>query len=1327
MRLKDVRTNSPAGRRYTSHTFTPDPGLLTFDANGNLQAEISITIGQLQTQNGDPLPSTVIVEPSAELKILLSASTTNGSSAISTVTQNGETIGYFAIITENITAFDYDERYDDLFSAEVVADSDWTPKPDRWLKTYDFDGVLQNAYDLRSAPTDQFAFNCALALDFNRDQAVVFDTDSNTISRVLFGLGPISSSIKYTDMVRDCAAIAFNRENKIKIYDTFFSLATEITLNDVAGVLLAEGKLWAYAQGQSRLYSWDLNSSLVLTNPQTYDFAGRIHSIAYSDQILICSEHELVDLTDTALAAFDADVRNSHVYDGTLYTTHGQNNYITKTNLSDFSSQKIVIADAFFLDVVNVQAGGRVYVSDLETKKVYVRDQFNQDWDVGYGAFGIAFANFIYLFDAYNDLPSKIDIDALVYELDTTNFVDIERFPLGDIGLTGNLVVTESNKPIRTQLFPADPDYTLVVNGIDQPNSILIQQGDVVQVRFNFEPEKADPLFFGLVIDQDIYPITVWVDDSRIVPLEFKFEPVWGAVPDTLVTSNTVLIESLTHPVSVTTDIGVLIVNGVDVGDTYTIQNDDTLAIRVRSDLLGCNVVTATVTVEGRFSTPFSVSTASESSDPATSPRPVLNFTPEYNQPLGKFVTSSEITVPSNRTPTIFTIPPHYEAQFIVNGTPAGNQIEAKSGDKIRIRLKTDYHYETAHLVPISTCYGTGGFVAYTIGDSTPDPFTFGTILGASIKEFLTSLEPTIIGIGTNVLVPVLVPYGTELWHNGVKVPLNGEMDWRGVPLKDTFVLLNMSNYDTLQLKGYGRPKHGDTVNLDCYVGGRRGTWTIDTFDLKDSVHVDPTVETVLAGVAEEADWISDSIVPYQFNVKVTSNGTKKISKPKTFSVTAPKSVATQQLAVQTKENSSSVTFDQVSPTVLSHNNLSFAFEGNFLFTNNTLTFKSDVDVNWIKGNTPVASDQFDTVINKVGTILIPKPQTFEHSKSHATIVFDYDPDILVHNHPHHLLQMKATAIVNKTNGVYVVNPIDTNGISVVVTKGPQQIVISSKFNVRSFSPKPFVLFDLSDTRVFGGYGHLKLGREFEVIASGVLETIDRTDWFNNNSNRNNFTTEHKFEVLPQHSLVELSTQFKVNPQAKVVKYDPKYQTSNLPNLVNFVPSFISTEAHPLVKAKPDFTKSKESDLVKVRPNYSVTTSNLDPTLSNGDIVANKNASVVYIPKFGNRVRKTNAPIIVNQVGYEATDRSELYSVAPNNEHEFTGSYIRTPLAYELHDGYFATPEEAEVNGLSYGYELGEFYPIYVDEKGWAWTVKMPCANLCNPMDCPAVGYIQGG
>lgn len=1329
MILTDVRQNKLPGSKHTSLTFFPDPGLMTLDILGNLFATFSVSAGQLQRLDGTVVSPTDYIYLGDELKVVLSSPNQNGASAASVIYQNNTAVGYFVLTTENVVSYSYDSRYDDLFSSEVVPDIVWVPEVENSIKSFDFDGVQTGNYDLTQPATNLFAMNSLVALDFQRDVAVVFNTENKTVARRLVGNGPVSSSDLYgTDLVRAATAIAFNKENSVKIYDSYFTQVRTINFNDVAGVYFYGNILYVWSKSGTQITAYTINrNTLAISSQQDYSFSGTIQAVvSYAGTVYVLSQEEIVTLNDTVVAALDAKARNAVVVNNYLYVTHGANTYVSKIDLANgFANSRLNIVGANFLDSIVAQPSGRIYITDVEANKIYVREQFNQDWDVGFGGYGIAVSDQIYVFDAYPTMPSKIDIDTLKFTLDTSAFVDIEDFPLGNTGITGAIEVLTANRSVRVQLFPASPFTTLMVNGVDVADITTVNVGDILTVRFDYEFGQTDPMMIGLAIDQQVFISNVYVDDSRIVPFDFKFESRYNVTPNTQITSNIVSISHLTAPVTVKTSLGILIKNGLEVGGTTTIANGDTLAVKVLSSADNCEVVTARITIQDpRFETPFSVSTVSDIPDLENINRPILEFTSRYDQPLGAVVYSDEIHLTGKiYEPTTFNIPEFYDAQFILNGVPSGREIVAQTNDRIKIQLTTTYNYDTPHHVAISTCYGVGQFIAYTVGDTTPDAFNFGTIQGAYIKDFLTSNIAYLTGIGNAVSVPILIPYGTELYLNGLLVENNAPKDWRGMPLIDKAVMLTMSNGDNLMLKGYPRPIQGNTVNIPVYVGGRKGLWTINTFDNSGVTQgFAKDLSVAQAPSIVEVDWIEQHSLTRIYDVIVNKPAPRAIAEPvvEVLQMRLPVQAELDYVVSTSHDvlNPLEFNIDAVRPSSLMLDN-----EKTIDITSAIPEIFMDLPDVMLNGSNRHNFDQLlGTFVNASNQLLTDLDLALHVNNTNQTY-FENVPSFDTISNGQHFIQATAEYMWNNNTQIYAtVFEVDRYE-GETFTHGYVQI--ATEYVVVRFDYKPFDLFDLSDGLVFRYAANPQINREFvwqnvpwitpdifePVYSNNSLVQINPTDWIKLEANDPAY-------IVPEYMVYEHN---------EVVAYDPVFKVEATTSPAKFSGTFTVSSQSNAVKFTPDYIVQSQSENVRFIPTFYAENSNRI-NLFDVPYLNYEKSRRIYLDRDINAVvNKTADPIVFDLIQWDHTEDRFSVVVSQDDFVEQSRTYLRSPVPNVLHPGYFNTKEDAEDNAVAHGYGIGQFYALHVDEKGWAWTRVIPCANLCNPDDCPPSGYIHGG
>jgi hypothetical protein len=547
------------------------------------------------------------------------------------------------------------------------------------------------------------------------------------------------------------------------------------------------------------------------------------------------------------------------------------------------------------------------------------------------------------------------------------------------------------------------------------------------------------------------------------------------------------------------------------------------------------------------------------------------------------------------------------------------------------------------------------------------------------------------------------------------------------MPLNDVFLTINMDDGDTLQLKGYGRPIHGDTVNLSVYVGGRRGFWTIETFDSNISVTLDPELYFGQLGSAVETDTTVDYVRAQSYSMKVNhSNGTKAATVLKPIKVSNAPVVLGQPNSTVSESNKSLVLADHSEVVPQKNKNFSEILrDSNYVVTKPNIVTPSDFNYVFDNGVDLVSMRGLRINVGYANNVLsipmlleVVTPNNTEH-------LIDVERKIAVDNSAH-LVNLKSSIAVVYSNATYTVNVLDTNNVQALVFSGYDNPVILTEFTVVRYDNKPFTLFDMSNGQVLQ-FGHSPTYTPNYVWRSDTAYYIDRDGWFDDEQNRNFITASRNWSVSESHTEVKTSTNFWIVKQPDPVKFVLDYSVNDS-NVVYTNTKYSVSDLGSAYTFTTQYAIPMVSDLISFASKYAARLSGTDPKFGLARMTDGDPSNRIYIKDpFDTVVHKTNSPVVIREVAYTDTDRNFVFAVAAAEPLEFTSTFVRTPPANELHPGYFATQELAEDNALTYGYTSGQFYAVYVEEKGWAWTAIMPCENLCNPDDCPPRGYIHGG
>lgn len=1292
MYLLGVRANQEPGQLVFSD-------VVVVENTGVFGDTLSINIGLLLV-NGVPMGQSAVVFADDTVQVRLNSPNDAGQSAAVIVKQEGQVVGYFVVITRNVFGFTYDERYNDLFSFEAVPEESWVPDNTRLLHAYNTNGDLIDSYNLTTLGTGN-GVNTLLSLDYQRDRVYVFDTGSKQTTRILTGGGPVAELTLYDDdHIKSGNVIAYNKDGKIRFYSPSYDVIAEIDFPNVGYIGYFNNKLYAAAKHGTVLHTWDINrSSLAVSNPITQVFPFDITFLVHNGlQMLVLAGDGCYDTSASLLTGINAPARSACLQPGTnrVYVTHGAENFITVIT-DNFGSPRITITGAIFLDTIEVQAGGRCYVNDIENKKVYVREVNNQDWETGVPGFGVALSDYIYVLDIYNNIPSKVRSDDGTVVIDSTAFQDIEGVIPGDAVTTGNLHVVGTGRPLNTRFLPYEDYCTLLKNGQPVADVTTVTQGDTLSVSFDYEPSLANPTVFAVVIDQEVYDVVVYGDTERIIPTEFVFNPRNGVSPSTFILSNTITVHGLDRPVSITAIDAEIIINGSPVTQPFTLNNGDDIQLRVLSDASACGVVVGQLNIEDRFLVPFSVSTFVAGS----AVLPDMDFGQTFDLPLGRFV-ESDVLVPNNfYTALEWTIPDLYDATFIRNGVDVGRTVTLSRGHSIKIRLRTSYNYDTPHHVTMQSCYGEFSWIAWTVGDSTPDPFDFGIILDLSIKDKVLSDVVALSGIGTNVNLNIKFPYGTYPIINGVRASVPPSLlDYRGMLLKDHRMYVRMSNGSTLQLEGYPRPTHGDINELSVTIGGRRGDWTLGTY-----VVLDPVPEaSYLTGIENFTSFQSLDFVTRESSIAIAANNqfiqsasNKSILASNTKTATVASSYVTAVKPSAAIKTTSSLVSSESMTAVHAETGLNLSERNNiyvvsgapYLYTNFTYTYS-------MLGNNHNLADYYAALDLQVASnSFVTAPREVDYKKFSDSV--------------HYLEHLQNTDVW-------------TSSFYTAYIDAPEQV---------------------TNTVVFSGYEFRTAG--FEYIVSTVSYYAVKMLYQKESIQ---FITSDAVKFVPAYIASE---------QGPRVQYAPEYVFSNNKNFVEYVPAYIYHDAPSQVVYDPAYVFYMSPAQTVYDPVYEKTS---QPPTAVFSMEAKVSASLktayvdlsltttfnsnLFISDYGdtqafsgtNQKYADARPTIFGTNGSYIT--SDVREVQPtDNESSIVlGSPTIEPTVFEDHDlpydgqqypGYFSSHAEAVADAYSWGAENGTFYTIQVPDRGWAWTLVIECANMCNPNDCPPSGYIQGG
>lgn len=1302
-----------------------DPGQAVYSErieipNSSIEGDfLEIDIGHLYI-NDVPSGRSGTVSAGDIVQVRLNSPNDYGASAIAYVRQADQLVGYFAAITSNSLDYTYDSRYNSLFSFEPPADNNYVPNCPERLVGLSTSGVQLGVYGLTSAPVVSDCLNSAVVLDFQRNKVTVFDTDTKTVFKVLRdGEGPCSEISLYdADQLKIGQAIAYHKSGTIVVYDSTFSRSATYSLPNVEHIAYHGNFLYAVVRGQTNLVRYTINPiTLALTAQTSIPLVEKAsYLFGTANGVFACTNSGIITVADAIVVSLAETVRSGYVdyLANIVYLTHGFSKNISIVDLNTNAVTSIAVADAIFLDAIAVQPDGRIYVNDLEAKKVFVRASNNADWDLTFPAYGILLADQIYLADIYSDIPSKITTESLMYVVDDVMFLDEDGILLGTTNETGALELTASNRPVPVKLFPPNDYAILLKNGTPTSNETTIVAGDILSIQYVYDWDLPNPIFMGIVVNQTVYEIEAFADDLQIVPSQFIFESQYGVARNTQATSNVITVVGLDRLVNISSPNATILIGGNPVSQPYLLKNGDEISLRISSGPDYCDDVVALLQFEDRFTAPFLVSTLAEPSVPGDPiiTIPAITFAETFDCLLGREIISPKFKAMYGHDPITLTIPDLYDATFIYNDVDVGRTVTYHTSNTLQIRLRTTYNYGTPHHVVIHSCGAVFEWIAWTVGDNTPDAFDFGSIVGLSIKERAESNTVTVTGISPDTAITLKFPYGVLPKINGQPIPLaEVDLDYRGVLLRDYRYSTRMSPGDTIQLSGYARPIHGTEQNIPVYIGSRRGYWTLGTFSILES-ESDARQLTAALSNTTEFDYTGNTV---QFatllQAEVTTSNQPVVTPTEYSVITYSAETSPTSYITGTETLSDSITdtpaleFVNVNHPMyaaIGHTTLDVQANGSYVL------FDAIPTESFIAGN-----QHFSDYIRIPE---VSKSSDFATGMSYSETI------------AHNLAGQYFIGDAEYTNETSVFTIADTLGTEFFqhnFYEGELEVVIPVEAIVFEYSA---YLIDRQPAEIVK-----------DVIVDYFPEYLKFQEVFNYSAN---IEVESQFD-FQQNFWVTTSLEDQiVVPNPDPVEYDPEYVHDKV-HPVNYTdPTFTPRESSAEVYVDPDYETVRQNPYAYVEGDYQVAAGHtpvyveIDTTYHSANLVtAEPNAvdielssDLLEFEQSGAIVSAPSTRYVINANMFDPTDRSLTAVITmPDITVEPINDFTRTPLPNVTHPGYFANHTSAVADALRWGKENGTFYTVRNPEKGWFWTEIVECANLCNPNDCPPEGYIQGG
>jgi hypothetical protein len=295
---------------------------------------------------------------------------------------------------------------------------------------------------------------------------------------------------------------------------------------------------------------------------------------------------------------------------------------------------------------------------------------------------------------------------------------------------------------------------------------------------------------------------------SDTTPNPFTFTDVTNAALSTLITSDTLTITGITDPASISVSGGgeYSINSGAWTSAATTISSGQNVRVRITSSALNSTAVNAVLTIGGVSDT-FTVTTESLAD---TTPDG-FTFPSITDVALSTVIESAVAVISGINAPSDVTVS-NGEYQ-IGAGAWTSSPGTISNGQQIRVR-QTSSASETTSTTAVLTIGGvSANFVITTRAeDTTPNPFTFTDVTGATVSTVYESNTVTITGIldASNVSV-----------STGAEVSINGG-SYTSSPG-------TITNNQTIQVRITSSATGLTAVNATVTVGGISDMYTVTT------------------------------------------------------------------------------------------------------------------------------------------------------------------------------------------------------------------------------------------------------------------------------------------------------------------------------------------------------------------------------------------------------------------------------------------------------------------------------------------------------------------
>lgn len=1302
------------------------------DLEGN-GVDIAIDNGTLY-HNGSPIgQSATGVMDGDTIKIELTSSATALATEYSVVRQQGIVQGIFSVSTVSDQLANVRAEFFDMEPYEVLPESGWVPSG---VAEYNNLNTTMVPYNVRTIDQPDSSGSSSvrnILCDYHRDKVYFINVSTGVHFHTLDKYaGPASSADLFNDGFRFLTFIAYRKANKIVGYEDIFETLDIASTDPIK--LQSQGKaLFILEKGASQIRR-------LIFDPD--DLSYTEDAIVYDEPILdfISNQYGVAVLHLNKLVDFnggECPVTPAYKfeYNGSTDTflithrTEGAYSYTTGPNGSRVANR--VISDLDYLSIAHAYKSQFYVLGEKGSLKVHANGTFTAYDSLDYPTFSLEeFRDDMFSSKLYTDIPFRVQ--SVDLEPNTIDLGEVEATPIGTTVYSNTVNIGGLEQPVQVKLPPLpSAKIKLLKNGIDTPAPTNVENGDTIQIEMEITESYKTAFLYPVTIGGDTFIFKILPIPGETLPRETAVPPVGTISTDDIdyVHSFALKMPLIEDSIYISTDKGVLYKNNVEVGTGANFNSSDTLNIHLPYQVYGVEYVTLTFGSDAYQSV---VAFNEQPWNPAEGETSPISFNLVGLGPIGTnfddrregdwirgvqevLKTSPARVSLSGASSVDLEVPDIWKAQIYKNGVPSGRTVSVSHGDEVEFEMETTAVYDIQHLLPIIV-QGVAQryWNVYTEEDWYVEPFDLGLTDGHVITDYVVSNEITVAGLGSRVAVPLIVPYNTKLFINGVlakggnyNADQGGNTDYRGVLVEEehTGFTPNVRNGDTVRLEGYPRPVYGTLQSYELTIGKTIGHWRVGLISVTPEVDsVSSHFAEVQLPVPEAAIDGPDSIVEVDLKptaAVVHSNSPKRVTPAKVSkaSVSSSAVVSSERRTGIAVSNAQVLSPKTESIPTSAHIELLDSMSGKKQETGIVLGEYFTAGSELLSSGIVLSETDRAGYVSTYDILLGDKGSYANFETDHREYVdipnSEVAPNVEIKVETNRFDRFEAVEYLGNRH------PIELR------TYYPDKYAEHKEIEPGTFKlhHNAYIAVELSsqdlEPGVFPVRPDVTFIRDTQVWDNSNLPLIDPV-----------------YEVLPRNEdpLMTVEwTKLRLNP---TIGYDPVYEIPARPDEASYTPKYE-------VVARPDEVKMATESIVIPRAFEVKLHRGAEKSTSNGARLVQGPTTAIH-NKRGQFLQAQRSTIKSNVGGYRVLRSQPALSPAVV-ERKFGSNgdiSIANTTVSDLRQTFLSVQDAKDNAEQVYGLSPDD-YTVVDYENQYVWIRMIPCENMCY--SCPDQGYIQGG